>query len=89
MQWIDEEAVRRFKKVFAQLTHDQQIEMCTDISNPAHKKAAPFFKRYRDLTAGGYYTTPEGMKASGYVGNVPSATFEGPPIEALKHVRLA
>jgi hypothetical protein len=29
------------------------------------------------------------MKAIGYVGNVPSATFDGPPVEALKHVGLA
>mgnify|MGYP000255188437 CR=1 FL=1 len=56
---------------------------------PAFKKAATFFKRFRDLTAGGYYTTPEGMKAIGYVGNMPSGAFEGPPIEALKHVGLA
>ena len=58
-------------------------------ATPERKKMAPFFKRYRDLTAGGYYTTPEGMKAIGYVGNIASATFEGPPIEALKHVGLA
>ena len=56
---------------------------------PEHKKAATFFKRFRDLTAGGYFTTPEGSKALGYVGNMPSATFEGPPVEALKHVGLA
>ena len=36
--------------------------ICDDIANPKpkpeHKKASSFFKRYRDLTAGGYYTTP-------------------------------
>ena len=89
LKWIDDEANRRFKKAFADLTHDEQTMICADISNPAHKKAASFFKRFRDLTAGGYYTTPEGIKTLGYVGNIPSATFEGPPIEALKHVGLA
>jgi hypothetical protein len=29
------------------------------------------------------------MKAIGYVGNVPSASFDGPPPEALRHVGLA
>ena len=29
------------------------------------------------------------MKDAGYVGNTPSATFEGPTLEALKHVGLA
>jgi hypothetical protein len=91
LKWIDDEAMRRFKKAFASLTLEQQTAICDDIASakPKDKKAASFFKRYRDLTAGGYYTTPEGMKAIGYVGNVPSATFEGPPIEALKHVGLA
>ncbi len=91
LKWIDDEANRRFKKAFANLSLDQQTAICDDIASakPKDKKAAAFFKRYRDLTAGGYFTTPEGMKAIGYVGNMPSATFEGPPIEALKHVGLA
>lgn len=93
LKWIDEESSTRFSKVFADLSLEQQTAICTDIASakpkPEHKNAATFFKRFRDLTAGGYYTTPEGMKAIGYVGNVPSGTFEGPPIEALKHVGLA
>ena len=91
LKWIDDEANRRFQKTFADLTADQQTAICEDLASakPKDKKAATFFKRYRDLTAGGYYTTPEGMKAIGYVGNVPSGTFEGPPIEALKQVGLA
>lgn len=93
LEWFDEEAKRRFSKPFAELSHDQQTTICADVGSakvkPEHRKPASFFKRYRDLTAGGYYTTPEGMLAIGYVGNRPTATFEGPPIEALKHVGLA
>jgi hypothetical protein len=94
LKWIDDEANRRFQKSFAELTPEEQIAICDDICNaakakPEHKLAVAFFKRYRDLTAGGYYTTPEGMKAIGYVGNRPLATFDGPPVEALKHVGLA
>ena len=78
---------------FDELSPGQQLALCTDLAaskpKPELKKGAAFFKRFRDLTAGGYYTTPEGMKAIGYVGNVPSGSFEGPPIEALKHVGLA
>lgn len=93
LKWIDEESARRFSKSFAELSPEQQLVLCTDLAaskpKPELKKGAAFFKRFRDLTAGGYYTTPEGMKAIGYVGNVPSGSFEGPPIEALKHVGLA
>ena len=91
LKWIDDDAKKRFTQVFADLTLDQQTAICDDLASPKSKdkKAASFFKRYRDLTAGGYFTTPEGMKAIGYVGNMPSATFEGPPLEALRHVGLA
>jgi hypothetical protein len=42
------------------------------------ERAAVFFARFRDLTAGGFYTTPQGTKDLGFVGNRPSTTFEGP-----------
>ncbi|TDU80927.1 gluconate 2-dehydrogenase subunit 3-like protein [Prosthecobacter fusiformis] len=93
LDWIEAEAQKRFKTSFADLQAAQHIAICDDISQaqpkPEFKKAASFFKRYRDLTAGGYYTTPEGMKDIGYRGNIPQATFDGPPIEALRHVGLA
>jgi hypothetical protein len=93
LEWIDRESQHRFQKPFADLTLDQQTTLCDTIASlkpePTLQQAANFFKRFRDLTAGGYYTTPEGAKAIGYVGNLPSATFDGPPIEALKHVGLA
>ena len=94
LTWINKESAQRFKRSFADLNHKQQTSICDDICDPSkakpeHKKAVRFFKRYRDLTAGGYYTTPEGMKDIGYRGNVPLSVFEGPPPEALQHVGLA
>ena len=93
LKWIEDAARQRFRKPFAELSVTEQTHLCEGIARlkpkPELKKAAAFFKRFRDLTAGGYYTTPEGMKAIGYVGNVPTATFEGPPPEALRHVGLA
>jgi hypothetical protein len=94
LAWIDTEAQKRFTAVFAALTIEQQTAICDDICHPGkakpeHAAAVKFFKKYRDLTSGGYYTTPQGMKAIGYTGNVPLPAFAGPPIEALKHVGLA
>lgn len=91
LRWIEDESQRRFQKPFADLSADNQTAICDDLASPRQKdkKGAAFFKRFRDLTSGGYFTTAEGMKAVGYVGNSPSGTFEGPPIEALKHVGLA
>ncbi len=94
LAWIDAEAKHRFQSEFAELDALRQAEICGDLARPDKaradlKSAASFFKRYRDLTLGAYYTTPEGMKAAGYVGNVPLVAFSGPPEEALRHVGLA
>jgi hypothetical protein len=93
LAWLDTEAQRRFKKSFSALTEKECIAICDDISaaKPAAQfaQAATFFSRFRALTAGGYYTTPVGMKDLKYVGNVAMTKFEGPPPEVLKKLGLA
>lgn len=93
LAWLNEESVRRFQKLFVDLAAEQQVSICEDLAPlppaPEFKAAAAFFKRFRDLAAGGYYTTPEGSQSLGYVGNLPLASFDGPPLEALRHVGLA
>lgn len=89
--WIEQQSQRRHNKALGDLTEEQSHRLCSDIcfkqKAPAeYKAAAEFFDRYRDLTAGGFYTTPEGMKDIGYVGNVPTVTFAGPPPEVLKRL---
>jgi hypothetical protein len=55
----------------------------------ARKQARSFFVLFRDRAAGGYYSTPAGWKAIGYIGNVPLAEYPAPPPEVLKHLGLA
>lgn len=92
--WLDGESKKRSKKLFADLSDEQRRKICDDIcfepnAKPALTKAAQFFARFRDLTAGGFYTTPEGMKDIQYLGNVPLTKFEGPPPEVLAYLKLA
>ena len=94
LAWIDAESQKRFGNTFADLVLKQKAAICDDIcyapkAKPELRAAAQFFKKFRDLTAGGFYTTPEGTKDIGYVGNVPLATFDGPPPEVLKKLGLA
>ena len=94
LAWLDAESQRRFQNDFVNLIASQQTALCTDIAyapkaKPEFKTAAQFFNKFRDLTSGGFYTTPVGMKDIGYVGNVPIATFEGATPAALKHLGLA
>jgi hypothetical protein len=94
LAWIEDEARRRFGRGFTELGSEQHRAICDDICDARRAvaplaEAARFFARFRDLAAGGFYTAPEGVKDLGYVGNVPLASFEGPPPEVLKRAGLA
>lgn len=93
LAWVEEESRKRFGHSYANLVVRQRNAICDDICHekpkPEFRKAAQFFRRFRDITAGAYYTTPEGMKDIGYTGNVPLQTFDGPPAEVLKKLGLA
>lgn len=89
IDWIEAEATKRFGESFANLDVAQQSVLCDEICNaatakPEFKKAAAFFLKFRGLCAAGYYSTQERWKAIGFVGNLPSASFEGPPPEVLR-----
>jgi hypothetical protein len=93
LAWMDAEALLRFEKYFAELDQSQQHAICDDIcyepnAKPKFARAAAFFTRYRDLTVGGFYSTPAGSRDIGYIGNVPLPKFEGPPAELLRKLGL-
>ncbi len=94
LAWLEAESQRRFQGDFSNLVLRQKNAICEDIcylpkAKAEFKSAAEFFKKFRDLTAGGFYTTPAGMKDLGYIGNVPIATFAGPSPEVLQRLGLA
>jgi hypothetical protein len=94
LAWIHGEAQRRFGMGFSAISDAQRAQIADDICSPAKAKpgfadAAKFFAKFRDLTAGGFYTTPVGMNDIGYRGNVQLTSFEGPPPEALRKAGLA
>ncbi|HEX2861549.1 MAG TPA: gluconate 2-dehydrogenase subunit 3 family protein [Lacunisphaera sp.] len=93
LEWIDAEAQSRFAKPFANLDLAQMSAIADDICHEADAKpglgvGAVFFARDRDLTAGAFYSTPEGMKDIGYVGNMPLIEFKGPPREVLERLGI-
>jgi hypothetical protein len=93
LAWIDAEAVKRFAQPFVELTEPQKTAICDDIcyapaAKPEFKEGARFFATYRNLTSGGFYSTPEGRKDLRYIGNMPLAQFDGPPPEVLRQAGL-
>jgi hypothetical protein len=93
LTWLEAEAARRFARDFASSSEGQKAAICDDLCStgkaaPAFKEPAQFFSLYRNLTAGGFYTTPPGRQDLRYVGNVPLAVFAGPPPEVLRQAGL-
>jgi len=89
LRWLDLQCLNRYNKTFVEASHDQQIEMVTEIAYP--KKAKPemhqgvaFFNRMRNLTATGFFTSKIGIEDLGYMGNTPNK-WEGVPADVLKH----
>ena len=73
--WLHTEGFRRQEKGFDELGAAQRIEIVDDIcdastAKPTHAIGAVFFKRFRQLCLGGYYTHSSTWKHLGYVGNV-------------------
>jgi len=91
--WLETESKQRFQKPFEELTERQKHSIWDDIcyvakAQPSRQEAARFFAIFRNLTASGFYTTPDGMKDVQYVGNVPLLKFDGPPAEVLAYLKL-
>ena len=98
---LDVTSESRFGKKFVDLKSAQHAELCEELAivkpeaAPDPGKAAKtkrslqqFFRTFRNLTAGGFYTTPEGMKDVGYTGNVVLATQPKPPADLLARLGL-
>jgi hypothetical protein len=93
LAWLDAESLRRFGFDFATGGHREMVAICDDIcdektAEQPFKEAARFFGRFWILATGGFYTSPEGLRDIGYVGNVPLASFEGPSQELLQKLGI-
>jgi hypothetical protein len=87
LAWMDGEARHRFSKTFVGSTDAERRQILDDIAYP---KTAPanlthgvtFFNRFRDLVAGGFFSTKMGWDDVQYVGNVFNPVWSGCPPEA-------
>jgi hypothetical protein len=93
LAWLDQEARARGGAIFAKADPAAQTAILDTIAfkakvTPDFEKPAEFFNRFRTLTLGAYYTTPEGWAEIGYKGNQPgTGDYAGPTPEALAHIK--
>jgi len=90
LMWLNTEANRRYEKIFTALTNEEQLTIIDEIAYPDPEDKFPerapgiaFFRRMRNLTLTGYYTTRMGFDDLGYQGNFPNV-WDGVPAEVLK-----
>jgi hypothetical protein len=94
LAWLDDESRMRNKAPFAVADEAGRKAIVDDIAWSGRVKAglekhAQFFGRMRALTLGAYFTSREGWKDIGYLGNTPVASgpYPGPTPEAIEHIK--
>ena len=94
LAWLDNESRGRFSKIFVNASDAQRRMILDDIAWPA--KARPdmshgvaFFTRFRDLTAGGFFSTAMGWRDVQYIGNVFNPNWSGCPPAALEKLGVS
>jgi gluconate 2-dehydrogenase gamma chain len=88
---IDRLCEQRFDKRFLDCSEADRKRLLDEIAFPASAPpplahAVAFFSSFRDLTAGGFWTTKMGIADLQYQGNTFAPDWDGCPAEALKHL---
>lgn len=88
LEELDAAAMRRFNAVLSDLsTADRTALVAVHAEDASPRREA--FRRLCVLAAAAYYTTPAGFTDIGFIGNVPRASFDGPPEEVLQRFAAA
>lgn len=86
LMWLDQESNDRFGVEFKKANENQKKQIFDEIAYLPDEGEASlgenFFSLMRNLTLTGYYTSPEGIKDLGYIGNTPNV-WDGVPEEVL------
>ena len=89
LERLEQQSRQRFDVSFAFAPVQQKTELVDSIAGGSGPEPdqAEFFKRFRYLTVGAFYTTEAGARDIGYIGNVPIAgEYPGPSNEAMAHL---
>ena len=90
LRWMDNESLKRFNKRFIEATVAQREAILDDIAYPQRARpefshGVSFFNYFRDLTAGGFWSSRIGVRDIGYIGNQ-YVQWNGCPPEAMNRL---
>ena len=88
LAWLDREAQRRFGTTFVASTEAERLQIVDDVAWPERARpemshGVAFFNAFRDLTAGGFWSSKMGVEDLQYLGNRPHTSWDGCPEPAL------
>ena len=95
LTWIDAYSTNQYGVNFANLEVANQVDLLTrldqadlqTIDDPTMQLPVRFFQRLRWLVVGAFYSSSEGSRELGYMGNVPiPGDYPGPTPEAMQHL---
>ena len=89
LAWLDSASVKRFQAPFLEAKPEQQTALLDLIAyrkneTPELAPGIAFFDWARRMVVDAYFTSPAGVKAIGFQGNVGMQTFQV-PVEALTY----
>ncbi len=92
--WLDRECRDRFGKRFLDCEVPERAALLDDIAWPArarpeHSQGVAFFSAFRDLVAGGFWSSKVGVEDLGYQGNVVVTEWKGCPEEQLRKLGVS
>lgn len=92
LERLERDSRERFGRGFAAAGDEERLTLVDAIARPAgddpqHASRHEFFRRFRFLTVGAFYTTREGSDDLGYIGNVAiDGVYPGPSDAAMAHL---
>lgn len=95
LAWLDSEATTRWSKSFTDISDEQRLQLLTEISMPPPKgnmvigMRYGFFRRFRTVVVGAYYSLEQNFAELGYVGNKPLKAFPPPSGEEMALINAA
>jgi len=91
LAWLDLECQRRFDKMFIDCPAEERSAVLDDIAwpqkaKPEFSQGVAFFNSFRDLTAGGFWSSKMGVEDLQYMGNTFVAEWKGCPDDVLQRL---
>lgn len=94
LAWLDAECGRRFSRTFVEASDAQRRQVLDDIAFPRRAReemrdGVGFFRRIRDLTAAGFFSSRMGWEDLDYRGHTIVPEWNGCPEEAMQKLGVS